>query len=300
MAVHQPLEPKLFHVSAKASADPRLSLLEILRQVYDSPILKPPMPYDANALLSARIKSTLTDERLEEIQRICSQFCVDDSLGELEFDKKLEECIWVSTLLLFATGREGRRPRLDFFLMHLVTSSLLMKPFLEVLKNPSHKAELLRAYLPLMIAVIMSRGRPVIKPDLLMSYSDVPRPPQPLAEPHKTAIGNPRDDNSYNPWPALIESSLYAPDAHVLKTLRTLIFAARKYGDTPAGGAIGAFLSKDSNKESHIGTSKMDGSIFVRAAGMLLNSMGWVNYGQEAKEWDRSALGWDEAWQTGE
>ncbi len=91
MAVHQPLEPKLFHLSAKASTDPRVSLLEILGQVYDSPVLKPPMPYDPNALLSARIKSALTDERLEEIQRICSQFCVDVSLGELEFDKKLEE-----------------------------------------------------------------------------------------------------------------------------------------------------------------------------------------------------------------
>lgn len=298
-AVHSPLPPELFNLP-ETPAQPGLSLLEILRQVYDSPTLKPVMPYDPNALISARINSALSEGRMEEIKRICSQFCIDDSLGELEFDKKLEECILVSTLLLFATGKEGREPRLDFFLMHLLTSSLLLKPYLEVLKNPSHKAELLRAYVLVIILLTMSRGRPVIKPNLLMSYTDVPRPPQPPAEPHNSAIGNPCDDKLYNPWPAMIESCFYAPDAHVLKTMRSLIFAAKKYGDTPPGGAIGAFLQEDPAKETHPGTAKMDGSIFVRGAGMLLDSMGWVGHGQAARDWDRSALGWEEAWSNGE
>ena len=46
--------------------------------------------------------------------------------------------------------------------------------------------------------------------------------------------------------------------------------------------------------------SEMDGTIFVRAAGIVMDSLGWVDYGQEARTWDRSALGWDAAWDNEE
>ena len=44
---------------------------------------------------------------------------------------------------------------------------------------------------------------------------------------------------------------------------------------------------------------KLDGSAFVRAAGVLLDVMGWVGPGggEQEGDWDRSALGWDEAWE---
>lgn len=274
------------------------SILEILRQVYESPILKPVMPYDPNAIIYARLKAVMADGRPQEIRRICSQFYIDETAGDAEFDAKVEECIWVSTLLMFATGREGRKPRLDFFLMHLVTSSFFFKPFLKVLRNPTHKANLLRAFVPGIVLVSIVRGRPVIKPELLMTYTDKPRPPTstPSPTPDATSIGSPLVDADYNPWPALIDSSIYAPDSHVLKTMRTLVYAAREYGDTSLGGAIGATIV-NSSKETLTGTNKLDGSVFVRAAGILMDYMGWVTHGQSAREdWDRSALGWDEAW----
>jgi hypothetical protein len=34
----------------------------------------------------------------------------------------------------------------------------------------------------------------------------------------------------------------------------------------------------------------------VRAAGILVDCMGWTGHGGVAKEWDRSAFGWDDAW----
>lgn len=309
-AVHPPLPPFLFSFENPPDPGPNKvngsdssrqplrgpSVLEILRQVYDSPILKPVMPYDPNAVIYARLKDAMSEGRPQEIRRVCSQLYIDEEKGDEELDAKVEECIWAATLLMFATGREGHKPRLDFFLMHLLTSSFFFRPFFKVLKNTTHKANLIRAFVPGIALVVLIRGRPVIKPELLMSYTDTPRPPSSALSPDKTSLGNPMNDEDYNPWPALVTSSLHAPDSHLLKSMRTLILAAREYGDTPPGRAIGVFAVGE-DTETLPGTSKLDGSVFVRAAGILMDYMGWVTHGQSARpDWDRSALGWDDAW----
>ena len=193
--------------------------------------------------------------------------------------------------------------------MHLVTSSFFLFSYFRVLRDPVHKANILRAFIPEIILYTLTRGRPIIKPDLLMSHTATPRPPcssDSLPRPDKSCLGDPTKDEDYFPWPGLIGASLYAPDAHVLKTMRTLVLAAKKYGDIPPGGAIGAFkipVPDDKNKsiETHPGTSRMDGTIFVRAAGIMIDYMGWVTHGQPARDdWDRSALGWDDAWANGD
>lgn len=43
------------------------------------------------------------------------------------------------------------------------------------------------------------------------------------------------------------------------------------------------------------GIGKVDGTVFVRAAGVMVDTLGWGEGGEKG-EWDRSALGWDEAW----
>ena len=279
-----------------------ITLLELIAQVYESKVLHPPMPYDPNALLSARIKLALANGGAEEIHRICSQYGLSGDFKETDLASKVEECIWVSTLLLGSTGREGRKPRLDFFLMHLVTSSLFLQPILAVLEKPAYKIALLSAYVHVLVLTTLTRGRPRINPELLMSYTDIPRPPvsaSNLPDPSSTSLGNPKNDTDYNPWPAMIEAVQYHHDSHVPKTLRTLIFASQKYGDKAPGKAIGAF-HRDSGAETHNGTGKMDGTIFVRAAGLVMDTLGWVSYGQEKGSWDRSALGWDAAWDSGD
>jgi len=272
------------------------SILELLREVYDSKILHPIMPYDPDALINKRLQNALQDDRPAEIRRICSKY----TLATSSPDAAAEDILWGAVLLLCATGRAGREPRLDFFLMHLVTSSIFFRPYFNALRDPRHKAALVHAYLPGVFLYVLARGRPRIDPALVMSQTVTPRPPQPAGREtsaHKDARGSPTDDAEYNPWPALIAGVAYAPDSHVLKTVRTLAFAAREYGETPVRAVRGAFTVGEVSKESHPGMANVDGSIFIRAAGMVMNYMGWVSHGQPARpDWDRSALGWDAAW----
>ena len=299
----RPYPNNLFHsekAEEKVGAQ-SITLLELFSQVYESRILHPPMPYDPDAFLSARIRLALANGGAEEIHRICSQYGVSSDFKEVALASKVEECIWVSTLLLASTGREGRKPRLDFFLMHLVTSSLFLRPLFAALEKPAHKVALLNAYIRVLVLTTLTRGRPRINPGLLMSYTDTPRPPISagnLPEP-STSLGNPRNDTDYNPWPAMIEAVQYHHDSHASKTLRTLIFASQNYGDKAPGTAIGAF-HRDSGAETHKGTGKMDGTIFVRTAGLVMDTMRWVNHGQKEGSWDGSALGWDAAWDSGD
>lgn len=272
------------------------SLLSIFREAYDSPKLQPVMPYDPDALLSKRIRDAMKDGRPEEIKRLSALWKVDISKGQKELDAKVEELLWLTTLVFAGSGKADRKPRLDFFLMHMLNSTLFVPSLLNAIPTLESKALLLRAIVPVLLTYLLLRGRPRIDAGLLMSYSANPHPPnfESGPEPYSTAIGDPRKDSTSNPWPVITASVLHAPDPHTLKAIRALYYAAQKYGTTPAGGAIGAFQSN--GEETHKGTSKMDGTIFIRAAGVVMDVLGWVSHGQEEGTWDRSGLGWDDAW----
>jgi len=246
--------------------------------MYDSTIMKPVMPYDPDALLSKRRRDALTDGRPEEIRRLASLWRVDAS----SFDTNLQELITVATLLLVGTGKPGRAPRLDFFLMHVVTSSLFLPTFSRSL-SPASMARLLRTYLAVMMMIMLVRGRPRIDCALAMGYSATPHAPDARAQAVEA-----------NPWPAIIDEVVHAPDAHTVKTIRTLNYAAQRWGETPPGGIPGALDAE--GRETLAGISSVDGTLFVRTAGVVLNTLGWITHGQKEGKWDRSALGWDAAW----
>lgn len=271
-----------------------LSLLEIFRQVYDSPILKPVMPYDPDALLSKRREDALKDGRPEEIARLASHWVVDTTKGQAGLDEKVEELLWVTTLLLVATGKKGRKPRLDFFLMHLLNVSIFVPSLLKVIPTTESKVALVRSLLPVILMYTILRGRPRIDAELIMTYTVNPTPPTALSKPSSSALGDPTKAEYVDPWPAIISSVQHAPDAHTVKAIRTLYYAAWKFGTIPAGSVIGAF--REDGSETHVGMGKVDGTIFTRAAGVVMDTLGWVNHGQKEGKWDRSALGWDDAW----
>ena len=72
-------------------AHPDAALLEIFRQMYDSDILHPPMPYDGDALLSKRLEETKKGGRPQEIVRLANLWYIDLSRGQAELDEKVEE-----------------------------------------------------------------------------------------------------------------------------------------------------------------------------------------------------------------
>lgn len=279
-----------------------ITLLNLLEQVYASKVLEPGS-YDPSVTFIGRMQTVIADGGAQEIERLCANWHISDTISDPEIAQKSEELIWVATLLTFATGKKGRKPKIDFFLMHVLTSSLFIRPLWAALKRQEHKAALLRAYVADMMLIMLMRGRPRIDTELIMSYNPVPRPPfaNPYPYPAENALGSPADDDEYNPWPALIEGVRYHSDSHVLKAMRTLVFGAQHLGHTQPGGIIGAFRSDSSGekKETIAGLGKVDGTIFVRSAGVLMETLGWSGYGQQEGTWDHSALGWDEAWQSG-
>jgi len=181
-----------------------------------------------------------------------------------------------------------------------VTSSIFLKPICGALRNANHKAALLRGFVPAMLLVMLSRGRPRIDAELAMSYTAFPRPPgdgHPSPSPSSEATGNPQVDEDYNPWPGLVEGCLYHSDSHVPKTIRTLYYAAQEYGDRPG---VPPGVGSTGAGGLHDGIGKVDGTVFVRAAGVVMETLGYSGRGQKEGEWDRSALGWDAAWESGD
>jgi hypothetical protein len=289
-AIHHPVSSSIFDFSPSTgtSASGPITLLEVLHEMYVSPILQPVMPYQPGAYFRSRTRDALTEGRPQEIRRI-SALWFPSNPSDDDFDRKCEEIIWTSTLLLAGTGKCGMEPRLDFLLMHILNSSIFIPTLLNVIPNPGSKTKLLKAYLPTFLLSILIRGRPVINAELIMSYSAIPCPPviPPGIEEDAAA-------SSVNPWPAIINSVLHAPDSHTIKAIRSLCFAAQKYGNTAAGDVIGTF--GHDGKETHQSIAMVDGTVFVRAAGVVMDSLGWVGHGQKPGDWDQSALGWEDAW----
>ncbi|OBZ68792.1 hypothetical protein A0H81_11363 [Grifola frondosa] len=101
-AVHQPFLPEIFNLNIEG-----YSLLSILQQTYDSPIMKPVMPYDPDAFISARFKDACHDGRPEEIRRLSALWQVDVTRGREGLDEKVEELLWTTTRSSRARGGAG-------------------------------------------------------------------------------------------------------------------------------------------------------------------------------------------------
>ncbi|KAJ7168541.1 hypothetical protein C8R46DRAFT_897702 [Mycena filopes] len=271
-----------------------LSLLELLREAYESPLLVPVMPYDSEALMIKRLRDWLSDpKRAAEIRRIYAKWTIDLDGGDEEIERKVRECIVQATLLLASTGKPGRELRADFFLMHYLTGALFLPTVIRSLDSMTAKAQLLQSYARLAALVLMLRGRPRINVPLLMSYTNFPRAPLP-ATADVSAFGKPDVAEGSNPWLAIVKNALHHPEPHVSKAIRALYYAAQQYGHAGPGGLVPSFDA--SGAEIHLGLAQLDGTVFVRAAGFISNALGWVIAGQTGGDWDRSALGWEEAW----
>jgi hypothetical protein len=255
---------------------------------------------DQNTFTLHRMRNLADDPaRAAELSRIYGKWSIDTTLtgaaADAEFASKVDECFWQATLLLGATGTSNQ-PGHDFFVMHALTSAMCLPSMLAILPDPVHKVQLLQGYVRGTALLILLRGRPRIDVPLLMSYTEFPHPPA-ATQPSGTmqTMGDPRVAGETNPWLAILQNALHHKESHVIKTVRALYYCAQRYGGTPPGAFIGA--CDEDGAETHVGIGAVDGTVFVRLAGVVSDVLGWVSYGAKEGDWDLSdlGLGWNPA-----
>ncbi|KAH7918719.1 hypothetical protein BV22DRAFT_1199852 [Leucogyrophana mollusca] len=203
--------------------------------------------------------------------------------GELE--RKIEELSWMNVLIYGVSAwKEERGLRADFILMHIVTSALFLPSLLSTL-SPRSQAILLRAHFTASLVQWVMRGRPSFPiKTFFATTSTLPSTPsdsQPT--PSAKALPSPTSPHAFtpNPWLPIIENALVHPDDHLCKLQRALVHFERVYGTRGPGYFAGTELEE---------AEYIDGSLFVRVAGMTAGQLGWVREGQEAREFTFDAF----------
>jgi hypothetical protein len=174
--------------------------------------------------------------------------------------------------------------------MHLVTSSLFVSSHFAILHgNRTAQIALLKSYFSVSIGWYVSIGRVPLSATSLQAFfnntaSASITPPGQLPTPSPDALpqeGHPAAVTP-NPWLAITQSAIVHPDDHLPKLVRALTEYAARWGNTPAGNFAETELP---------GAEFIDGSLFVRAAGLSMGRVGWVREGQPMGAWDRIRSG---------
>ncbi|OCH89958.1 hypothetical protein OBBRIDRAFT_793774 [Obba rivulosa] len=236
---------------------------------------------DASMHVLERVEKTIREPLLKYID----EWTVDGSDAR-DVEKKIEELAWMNALLYGVGGWAGRgasptdKFNADFFLMHLVTSAVFL-PSLVAYLSPESTYLLLRTYLTVSLSWWIARGRPALPiRDFFASTTAMPRPP---GEPHSTPAKKTLtpEDPAPNPWLGIIQTTLVHPGEHVCKLQRALAHFAVLYGARSKGHFAELQLE---------GANELDGSLFVRVAGLTADRMGWMREGQEEANWDRAGF----------
>jgi hypothetical protein len=139
---------------------------------------------------------------------------------------------------------------------------------------------LLKAYLATCAGFYISRGNGPIPieefysatGDRLTAPPAVPGPPDVKRKPLSAPGG---------PWPRIIENAVAYPEEHLPKTVRSLAVFAARWGGRPTGYYAGG---SEDGLEGH---ETLDGTLFVRAACLTLDRLGWAHEsGKELGDWD--------------
>ncbi|OBZ73218.1 hypothetical protein A0H81_07059 [Grifola frondosa] len=205
--------------------------------------------------------------------------------------RRIEELAWMNVLFYGVGGWGARKTshtgkfNADFFLMHLVTSSLFL-PSIVAYLSPSSTTTLLRTFFNVSVVWWIARGRPAL-PIREFYAGTTPKPAEPGA-PHGTPTEKTLTpaDASPNPWLPILQTTLVHPAEHLCKLQRALAHYAAHYGTVPAGH----FAELARQSPGLEGAEVLDGTVFVRAAGLTADRMGWMREGQEEMNWDRAGF----------
>ncbi|KAI0776932.1 hypothetical protein BD413DRAFT_610512 [Trametes elegans] len=223
--------------------------------------------------------------RGDELAEIAKEWTVDGT-NRTEVERKIEELFWTN-VVLFGIGGWGDRDKSqtgkfngDFFFLHLVTSVLFL-PSISAYLSPTSTSILLRTYLLNTLALYVARGRPALPVAAFFdNVSPAPAPPTASLPQPAPADGTlTPEDRTPSAWLALAQSTLEHPDDHLCKLQRALAHFDALYGATPAGHLKKLGVELD-------GVERIDGSLFVRVAGLAQDRLGWMREGEEKGAWD--------------
>ncbi|KAI0791403.1 hypothetical protein C8Q75DRAFT_76228 [Abortiporus biennis] len=239
-----------------------------------------------------------------KLEKILEEWVVSPDHHDLE--KKLEEVLWMNVLVYAVGGYGGRNQSKDenkkfngdFFLMHLVTSSLFMPSLMAHLTHTT-AVLFLRSYFILSLVLYVARGRPALPiAEFYKNVTDTPLPP--IAQPKpsektfqefnnadydpnegREAWKAVQDMTTPNPWLPIIQTTLVQPNEHLCKLQRALAHFATVLGETAPGRF--ADLAGPGGLD---GADLLDGTLFIRAAGLTADRLGWMREGQAERGWD--------------
>ncbi|KAK7696386.1 hypothetical protein QCA50_001040 [Cerrena zonata] len=205
--------------------------------------------------------------------------------------------------VIYAVGGYGGRHvdekkefNADFLFMHLVTSALFLPSLMAYLK-PASSAILLKTYLTSSLIVYIAGGAPALPiTEIFNNTTDSPVQPgvQPtptnrfargpgaagVTDQHEKVWEEASKILTPNPWMPIIQTTLVHPNEHLCKLQRALAHFAAELGETPAGTFTNLVDGGLKGAES------LDGTLFIRAAGLTANRLGWIREGQDMRLWD--------------
>jgi hypothetical protein len=272
----------------------------LLRRIRDHPkfteaSLGHPLEEDKYATIVAKEGNTLT--------KLVSEWAdewLEDTHGDADVEKRLEgmaeEVVWSNAIWFgvggwHARGNVDRTFNADFFIAHLVTSAIFLLTVVlrsEQAPNPpvplSSRLTLLKAYLATCAGWYVSRGNAAVPikdfyhatNDQLTAPPAVPVRPDAPRKPLSAEGG---------PWQRIIANAVAHPDEHLCKAVRSLSTFAARWGGRPAGYYAGG------GKDGLEGREVLDGTLFVRAASLMLDRLGWAHEsGKGLGHWDRDGF----------
>ena len=173
---------------------------------------------------------------------------------------------------------------------HLVTSALFLLPLILPLGNSPYPpmpltdcVTLLKAYFATSAAWYISQGNgPILIEEFYAATNDrLTAPPAAPAPPDakRKPLGAPG-----GPWGRIIANAIAHPEEHVLKTVRSLVVFAARWGGRPMGYVAGG------DEDGLEGWEVLDGTLFVRTASLTLDQLGWAHEsGKELCDWDHKS-----------
>jgi hypothetical protein len=233
--------------------------------------------YNAHDHFYVRTEKQITPERAAAIRQLVVEWVpsviTNTPMSKQEQDEKVRDLLFATTVAFAGTGRVCRKPRIDFFLLHALTSSHFMLYLPQKLERPENQARLLAGYLSTLFSILLSSDSRKLDAALLMSYTE---------KPHRPGMEQGEHENS---WSAMLPDNVRTIVIHTTRAFRTLLAMAERYGTVAKGVVAGA--------------PDVDGSVFFRAAGVLMEVFDWnpADGGEwVGKRWEWSGIGWDEAW----